>query len=102
MTGFTRMRALEARQESGFTLIELMVTSVVMLMTISMVYAIFLGQTNAIKGQAATVELQDNARFGMAIVARDVRNAGYLVSRKSALRIEDNRDALRNELDCVL
>ncbi len=67
--------------EAGFTLIELMVAMTLGLMVVGGSMATFHTQQVAFDRQQAMGEADDNVRFGLDFMAREVRAAGYLTQQ---------------------
>lgn len=67
--------------EAGFTLIELMVAMTLSLMVVGGSMATFRTQQVAFDRQQAMGEADDNVRFGLDTMAREVRAAGYLTQQ---------------------
>lgn len=98
------------KRQAGFTLIELMVSAVIMLIVV-------VGITNAFTTQHKTyivvdqvTEAQQNLRAVTDLIERDVRRAGYMVPRQAAVCAYDqttgpdtlfvsNTDAIRSVFD---
>lgn len=70
-------------KEGGFTLIELMVTIVMMMLALAAGYTYFYGSQRASTHRSMSAEMEDNARMAMDVVARSVRATGFLVDFKS-------------------
>lgn len=84
------MKALKKRQRSariplqhrlgtneGFTLIELMVAMAVTSILLAGIYTTYITQLRSHLTQQMTLEMQQNLRAAMQIMARDIRMAGY-------------------------
>ena len=85
------------REESGFTLVEMMVTVVVMLAALSALYSIFNTSVRIFSFGNDKVEAVENARLGLERMEREVR-AAYPQSGGVLLSIRDsNRIAFANE-----
>jgi len=69
------MRARE--RQSGFTLVEVMVTLVILAIAFGTVYRIFLQSQSSFYGQKAMIEAQQNARIAMETLSEDIREASY-------------------------
>lgn len=65
------------KNESGFTLIELMVTIAMTSIVIVIIYSAYAIQTKIYTEQDKTAEMQQNLRAGMAFLQREARMAGY-------------------------
>jgi type IV pilus assembly protein PilW len=69
------MAALHSNR--GFSLLELMVSLVVASILMAGIYAAYITQLRAHMTQQLTVEMQQNLRAAMQIMAREIRMAGY-------------------------
>lgn len=63
--------------QAGFTLIELMISLTVGLLISAVVASVYIGNRQTYKQQDALARMQENGRFAMQIMARDVQGAGY-------------------------
>jgi type IV pilus assembly protein PilW len=63
--------------KNGFTLIELMIAMVLGLILVAGVIQIFISNKQAYRVTDAHSRLQDNARFALDVLSRDVRSAGF-------------------------
>ena len=66
-----------AHRRGGFTLVELMSATFVGLMLIAMFVAAFTQQRRVYRKEQLITEMQQNARFAMETISRDIRMAGY-------------------------
>ena len=64
------------RGTKGTTLIEIMVTLVILSIVMTAVFSTFLSQQQSYTVQNAAAEVQQNVRGGMQFMERDIRNAG--------------------------
>jgi len=64
-------------RQNGLSLIELMVAMVLGLLLMSGVVSIFLSAKQGYVNQDATSQLQENARFALDMMTREIRMAGY-------------------------
>ena len=64
-------------KKNGFTLIELMIAMVLGLILVAGVIQIFISNKQAYHVTDAHSRLQDNARFALEVLSRDVRSAGF-------------------------
>lgn len=65
------------RANTGFTLVELLVSVAIGLFLVAVVGGVYLSSKNSFNYQDAMSRLQENARFAMERMARDIRMAGY-------------------------
>lgn len=68
---------LKKRNDSGFTLIELMVAMVVALIVLASIYQAYQTQQKAFTTEQLVVDMQQNARSAMTLMKREIRMAGY-------------------------
>jgi len=61
----------------GFTLIELMIAMTLGLLVIGSAITVFSGSQKSIELNSALTDLQDNARFAMDAITRDIRMSGF-------------------------
>lgn len=72
------MKNIQPNQtNAGFSLIELMVSLTVGLLISAVVASVYVGNRQSYKVQAALSRMQENGRFAMQIMARDIQGAGY-------------------------
>jgi len=65
------------RASAGFTLIELLVSIAIGLFLVTVVGGVYLSSKDSFNYQDAMSRLQENSRFAMEAMARDIRMAGY-------------------------
>lgn len=65
------------RVSAGFTLIELLVSIAIGLFLVTVVGGVYLSSKDSFNYQDAMSRLQENSRFAMELLARDVRMAGF-------------------------
>ena len=65
------------RASAGFTLIELLVSIAIGLFLVTVVGGVYLSSRDSFNYQDALSRLQENSRFAMERMARDIRMAGY-------------------------
>ncbi|OQX13984.1 MAG: hypothetical protein BWK76_15375 [Desulfobulbaceae bacterium A2] len=70
------LRQIHASNAFGFTLVELLITLVISGVALAGVYTIFVSQQRSYIVQDEVVEMQQELRATMEIVAREIRNAG--------------------------
>ncbi len=63
---------------SGLTLVELLVTMIISVLVLGGVYKIFDGSSTTYRVQEGLSRLQENGRFAMDFLIKDVRLAGYM------------------------
>ncbi len=64
-------------KESGFTLVELMITLVISGIIAGALYSTYLVQQRSYTNQEAVAEMQQNLRASLVLLERDIRMAGY-------------------------
>lgn len=72
-----RHNALDAREQSGLTLVELLVAMTVGLILVLAVVALYLGNKSSFRHQEINSRLQEDGRFALETIAYDLRNADY-------------------------
>lgn len=72
--GSLRKKHHFAHAQSGFTLIELMIALALGLLIVAAGLAVFLGSSRSLNLQTGQSELQQNANFGLSLVAYDLRH----------------------------
>lgn len=70
------------KSQRGMTLVELLVAAAVGLILLGGIYQVFVSSTTAYSYNDQLVRLQENGRFAVEFMARDVRVAGYTGCRK--------------------
>jgi len=83
-------KSLSMPNKRGITLIELLVVLVISGIVIGGVYRVFIAQTKAYTVQDQVVEVQQDIRSAMEIVARDLRMAGFQKSTFNSLLITNS------------
>lgn len=73
------MRCHNNRWNRGFTLIELMVVMVLVMLALAAGYVYFWGSQRASSQRTLTAEMEDNARMAMEVIAQNLRMAGAMV-----------------------
>lgn len=71
----TRPSSARFNRVSGFTLIELMIALALGLLVVAAAIAIFISSQRSLSLQAGMGEVQENANFGLAQIAHDLRHA---------------------------
>ncbi|MGI1669562.1 MAG: PilW family protein [Neptuniibacter sp.] len=64
-------------KQKGFSLIELMVSLVIGLIVVAAITQVFVGSKVTYSMQSGLSKIQENGRFAMAFLTRDLRQAGY-------------------------
>ncbi len=71
--------AMIVKKEQGVTLIELMIVLVIAAFLVAGVYSLFITQHRSYSVQDQVAGVQQDARVGLDIMARDIRMAGFLI-----------------------
>lgn len=79
--------------QSGFSLVELMIALLIGLILIGGIIQIFVGSKVTYSTQAALSKIQENGRFAMSFLARDIRQAGYTGCSRNTSTANTIRDA---------
>ena len=69
--------------EKGFTLIEIMVGSAVVIFLFALVSGIIKSQGNIFSRQSSLSQMETNGRAAIDFLSRSIQNAGYNISRGS-------------------
>ena len=81
------------KNQKGFSLIELMIALVIGLILIAGVLQVFVGSTVTYSMQSGLSKIQENGRFAMSFLSRDLRQAGYLGCTSNSTFANTIRDA---------
>lgn len=71
------MQGINNRPQQGFSLVELLVSIVIGLLLVVGVLQAFISSKETYTMQSGLAKLQENGRFAMAFLSRDLRQAGY-------------------------
>lgn len=81
------------QNQRGFSLIELMIAMVIGLILLLAVLQVFVGSSVTYGVQSGLAKVQENGRFAMSFISRDLRQAGYTgCSRNTTLANTLNRN----------
>lgn len=69
------------KRETGFTLVELLVTTLLMVIVMGAMYSVHRVQTHTVKAQEFRMEAQEYARAALDMMVREMRNSGYFPNR---------------------
>ncbi len=75
--------------QRGLTLVELMVAIVMGLVLLAGVATVFVANKQTYRVQDALARVQENARFAMTFLSRDIRSAGYLGCGTQRTRVKN-------------
>ena len=93
-----RRRMLERRDEQGFTLIEVMISTVILLIVLGMTFQVLVSLTNSEDRAQRLVSNEQNVRFELDQLAREVRAANPLVPLLNAV----SASTYSNQIEMVL
>ncbi len=79
------MRQKKSQNQQGMTLVEILIAMLIGLVLLSGVLSIFTNSKQTYRMQEALSRLQENSRFAMDFISRDVRQAGFLGCNSNAL-----------------
>lgn len=96
----SRCHYVSRRSQQGFTLVELMISSVIGLLLTTAMLAAFVASTRTYQLQDAMSEVQENGRFAMNVLVKDLRQSGVdsssdetvLGIENTAKKVEDFED----------
>ncbi len=72
------------RSQAGFTLVELMVSVILMSLVVIAVFSFFNSMSNVFHTQEQVVDVQSDVRFATEFIAKDIRRSGYLAAPSAA------------------
>jgi type IV pilus assembly protein PilW len=72
-----KINQIMCSRQAGFSLIELMISLTVGLIISGVVASVYVGNRQTYKDQEALQRMQENGRFALQIMARDIAGAGY-------------------------
>lgn len=93
----TNIMSDEKHLSRGFTLIEVMIAMAIAGIVTAAIYAVFISQSKTYSAQEQIVDLQRGLRFGMSLLERDLRQAGYNPGALTKERAES--DGVDNDCD---
>src|SRR5258705_4621442 len=88
------MRSKTLRDQSGFTLVELMVAMSIFLLILVGIFQVFDPSSRAYSTTERKLDVQQNARVAMDVMSRQIRMAGYFPENIDA----DNTNDLSNSI----
>jgi len=83
------------RNETGLTLIELMIAMMLAIIVLAMVYGTYSAQQRAYTNEKLVMDMQQNARSTLAFMRREIRMAGY--NPRAVNGIDDDADGSVDE-----
>jgi type IV pilus assembly protein PilW len=72
------MKIIQLDRQRGFTIVELMVAMVIGLILLGGLMQVFLSNKQSYKLQEASSNVQENGRFGMSFLTKDIRMIGFM------------------------
>ena len=72
------MKTLNAIKNSGFTVVEMMISMVLGALLLGGIISLFTNNQQTYRMIQGTANLQDNARFAIELISEDIRMAGYM------------------------
>jgi prepilin-type N-terminal cleavage/methylation domain-containing protein len=96
------------RNDSGLTLLELMVAMAISIVVMAAIYQVYQSQQKAYVNQQMVVEMQQNARSALSLMKREIRMAGYKPAASDGIdnnspyntAVKDDTDPLENGRSC--
>ncbi|MDX1253170.1 MAG: PilW family protein [Gammaproteobacteria bacterium] len=85
----TTFKIMHLDKQRGLTLMEVMVAITISLILLAGVMQIFLGSRQTYRMQDGLARLQENGRFAMDFLSRDIRMAGYQGCRRAAMTVNN-------------
>lgn len=88
------MSGMISKNQSGFTLVELMVSLVISLFLMAGLVGLFISNKQVYRVSEASSRVQENGRFAFSFLKKDVRMAGFMgcVGTSSGIQINNNVD----------
>ncbi|MCV6610879.1 MAG: PilW family protein [Amphritea sp.] len=97
-----RAKKVTQFRQTGLTMIELMIAMVIGLILTAAVLQVFVGSRVTYSTQASLARLQENGRFALEFLTRDIRQAGYQgcsANNSIASTIIDDGSAILDSID---
>lgn len=95
------MTATSVRARRGFTILEMMISMALMLTIIGLSTQLFRKQSNAVSTQAGRLDAQQNSRYSLSMLERELRVAGVGVVDAQPLLVMANKTGLTFNADLV-
>lgn len=89
------------RARRGFTLLEMMLSMVLLLAVLGLSTKLFRVQSDAVSGQAGRLDAMQNSRFALGLLERELRMAGVGVADKQPMIVMAGPTALSFNADLV-
>jgi prepilin-type N-terminal cleavage/methylation domain-containing protein len=90
----------DLRRQDGFTLLELLVAVTIMVIVTSQLFMVFSSQKRTFHANQRALDVQEDARLVLDLIAFDARQAGFMVPRIAGVSSEDGGNAGPDRL-CV-
>lgn len=87
------------RERGGFTLLEIMLSITILLLVFAMTVPLFRSQVQAMGSTAGRADAQQNVRFGISTIERQIRVAGAGVSDQQPLLVQADPFAVTFDAD---
>lgn len=97
----TRTMARKARARRGFTLVEILVAMSLLMVLMGLSVRLFASQSKAVSQQAGRLDAQQNSRFALSMIDRELRMAGVGVADAQPLLVEAAPLAITFNADLV-
>jgi type IV pilus assembly protein PilW len=101
-----KIREQRFSQQTGISLIEIMVAMVISLFLLGGVMQVYMGNRITYRFSDATARIQENGRFAIETIATDVRMAGFwgcvTVLKENNIHIRNNLNVASSEYNSVL
>ena len=78
------------RCQTGFTLVEVIVSMVFSLALLASIYGVFSAQTHTVKGQESRMEGNEYAMSVLDTIVREIRNTGYFPTNTACINIANS------------
>ncbi len=91
-----------ASLQQGLTLIEIMIALVIGFVLIAGAGKIFISSKRNLEAQLNLQQIQENARYALDLISRDLRRAGYFAGLQSVTAIEGTSAPLQPDGQCPL
>jgi type IV pilus assembly protein PilW len=94
------MKRFQRYNQSGFTVVELMVAATISLILLAGLLQVFLGNKESYKLQEASSNVQENGRFGMQFLVKDIRMVGFMgCTNTNTVNLVNNVDLTKATTD---
>jgi prepilin-type N-terminal cleavage/methylation domain-containing protein len=90
----------QLRRQDGFTLLELLIAVTILVIVTSQLFMVFSSQKRTFHANQRALDVQEDARLVLDLIAFDARQAGFMVPRIAAVASEDGGAAAADRF-CV-